>query len=147
KADPESKGKIENLVGYVKKNFLYNRSYKDLETLNTEVRAWLDWTANALEHGTTKRIPQQEHDIERAFLERGIPLNLQLPLPQYVVHKDNKISYKGNLYSLPFGTYKVKNTKVQLKVAGAELIVIDEKYGELCRHGISLLKGQKIISS
>src|SRR5690606_35090132 len=34
KADPESKGKVENVVGYVKKNFLYNRSYKDLETLN-----------------------------------------------------------------------------------------------------------------
>lgn len=32
KSDPESKGKVENVVGYVKKNFLYNRSYKDLET-------------------------------------------------------------------------------------------------------------------
>lgn len=148
KADPESKGKVENVVGYVKKNFLYNRSYKDLETLNTEVRAWLGRTANALEHGTTKRIPQEEHDIEKAFLEPWYPIEVAItPLPQYAVHKDNKISYKGNLYSLPFGTYKGKNTKVMLKVAGAELIVIDEKYGELCRHEISLLKGQKIISS
>lgn len=147
KADPESKGKVENVVGYVKKNFLYNRSYKDLETLNTEVKAWLIRTANALEHGTTKRIPQEEHDIEKAFLEPWYPIELKIaPLPQYAVHKDNKISYKGNLYSLPLGTYKGKNTKVQLKVAGSELLVFDENIGELCRHEISLLKGQKIIS-
>ncbi|WP_282638516.1 IS21 family transposase [Sphingobacterium thalpophilum] len=148
KADPESKGKVENVVGYVKKNFLYNRSYKDLETLNTEAMAWLVRTANALEHGTTKRIPQEEYDIEKAFLEPWYPIELTItPLPQYAVHKDNKISYKGNLYSLPFGTYKGKNTKVQVKAVGNELIVIDEKYGELCRHEISLLKGQKIIST
>lgn len=148
KADPESKGKVENVVGYVKKNFLYNRSYKDLDTLNTEVMAWLGRTANALEHGTTKRIPQQEHIIEKDFLEPWYPIELtEAPFPSYAVHKDNKISYKGNLYSLPLGTYKGKNTKVGLKVAGSELIIIDEKSGELCRHEISLLKGQKIISS
>jgi transposase len=148
KADPESKGKVENVVGYVKKNFLYNRSYKDLETLNAEAIAWLGRTANALEHGTTKLLPQQQHDIEKTFLEPFCPLELDVrPLPLYAVHKDNKISYKGNFYSVPFGTYKRNNTKVQLKVSGTELIVIDEKYGELCRHEVSLLKGQKIISS
>lgn len=46
KADPESKGKVENVVGYVKKNFLYNRAYWDIETLNAEAFAWLARTAN-----------------------------------------------------------------------------------------------------
>jgi transposase len=55
KADPESKGKVENVVKYVKQNFLYNRSFKDLETLNDEAYEWLARTANALEHGTTKK--------------------------------------------------------------------------------------------
>lgn len=147
KADPESKGKIENVVGYVKKNFLYNRSFKDLEVLNAEALEWLARTANALEHGTTRRIPQEEHDIEKKFLDPWHPIELPAsPLPSYAVHKDNKISYRGNLYSLPFGTYKGKNTKVQVKVAGGELILIDEEYGELCRHEICLLKGQKIIA-
>src|SRR5690606_29185987 len=45
KADPESKGKVENVVQYVKKNFLYNRTYWDIETLNTEAAAWLARTA------------------------------------------------------------------------------------------------------
>ena len=36
KSDPQSKGKIENVIQYVKKNFLYNRSYHDPESLNEE---------------------------------------------------------------------------------------------------------------
>ncbi|SDZ90513.1 hypothetical protein [Pedobacter hartonius] len=52
-ADPQSKGKAENMVKYVKQNFLAGRSFKDLETLNQEAHAWLARTANALAHGTT----------------------------------------------------------------------------------------------
>lgn len=48
KADPESKGKVENAVGYVKKNFLCNRAYVDLQGLNTQALAWLGRTANHL---------------------------------------------------------------------------------------------------
>ncbi len=36
RADPESKGKVKNVVQDVRKNFLYNRLYSDLETLNTK---------------------------------------------------------------------------------------------------------------
>ena len=68
KADPESKGKVENVVKYVKQNFLRNRSFKDLETLNTEAQAWLSRTANALEHGTTKKVLADEYQIEKDFL-------------------------------------------------------------------------------
>ena len=41
KSDPESKGKVENVVKYVKQNFLYNRSFTDIDTLNEEALAWL----------------------------------------------------------------------------------------------------------
>ncbi len=43
--DPESKGKIENVVKYVKQNFLYNRCFCDIATLNEEVLQWLNRTA------------------------------------------------------------------------------------------------------
>ncbi|MGV4413596.1 IS21/IS408/IS1162 family transposase [Chryseobacterium sp. T1] len=147
KADPESKGKVENVVGYVKKNFLYNRSFKDLEVLNIEALEWLGRTANALQHGTTKAIPYQELNIERPFLDPWHPIELpSQPLLMYTVHKDNKISYKGNFYSLPFGTYKGTNTQVEVKVMATELIVLNDQRSELCRHQICLLKGQKIIA-
>lgn len=59
KADPESKGKVDNVVQYVKKNFLYKGSYWDLDTLNTEASCWLARTANALAHNFTKKVPQK----------------------------------------------------------------------------------------
>ena len=47
-ADPESKGKVENAVRYVKHGFLENRLYPfDDETLNNCAVAWLERTANA----------------------------------------------------------------------------------------------------
>jgi len=55
KSDPESKGKIEDVIQYVKKNFLYNRPYYELEDLNTEALAWLGRTANRLAHNYTKK--------------------------------------------------------------------------------------------
>ena len=41
-ADPESKGKIERVVGYVKSNFAKNRVYDGLDDWNEKSRAWLD---------------------------------------------------------------------------------------------------------
>ena len=45
KADPESKGKIENVIRYVKYNFLRGRMYLDILSLNGEVYDWLYRTA------------------------------------------------------------------------------------------------------
>ncbi|MCF8010053.1 MAG: hypothetical protein K9L17_04695 [Clostridiales bacterium] len=36
KSDPESKGRIENVVGYVKKNFAKYRPYSNLDKLNEQ---------------------------------------------------------------------------------------------------------------
>jgi hypothetical protein len=58
KADPQSKGKVENVIQYIKKNFLFNRLYQDNETLNEEAIAWLHRTANHLPHNYTKIAPQ-----------------------------------------------------------------------------------------
>jgi hypothetical protein len=147
KADPESKGKVENVVKYVKQNFLCNRSFKNLETLNNEAQAWLSRTANALEHGTTRKVPAHEYQIEKDFLGTWHPVIAEAePYPSYTVHKDNKISYKSNLYSLPIGTYKGKGTKVLLKITLDQLVLLNEKQEEICRHEICRLKGQKILS-
>lgn len=50
KADPQSKGKVENAVRYVKHNFMSAREFKDIETLNAEALSWLERTANGTEH-------------------------------------------------------------------------------------------------
>jgi integrase-like protein len=148
KADPESKGKVENAVKYVKQNFLYNRPFRDLETLNDEAMDWLFRTANALPHGTTKKVPREEYDTERDFLTPWQPLITQpADYPLHAVRKDNTISWKSNLYSLPLGTYKGPGTLVLVKATLQEIILLDQNKVELCRHALSPLKGQKILQT
>ncbi|HHW40655.1 MAG TPA: transposase [Syntrophomonadaceae bacterium] len=46
KNDPESKGKIETVAKYMKKNFASNRFFIDIKTWNSYFEDWLDRTAN-----------------------------------------------------------------------------------------------------
>lgn len=46
KGDPESKYRVENLVGFVKNNFAKHRTYYNLDKLSEECLAWLERTGN-----------------------------------------------------------------------------------------------------
>lgn len=149
RSDPESKGKVENVVKYVKQNFLYNRTFHNVETLNDEAMNWLGRTANALPHAFTQKEPYSEWVKENQFLKPYIAyINPATLIKQtYAVRKDNSISYKGNLYSLPLGSYKGKGSTVSLQVSDSELIVYNDIQQELCRHQISLGRGLKIVNN
>ena len=84
-ADPQSKGKIENTVKYVKGNFIANRIYIDDESLNASCINWLARTANAKIHGTTKKIPAEEFKFERETL-RLLPGGPDYNGPQKLDH-------------------------------------------------------------
>ena len=68
KQDPETKGRIENVVGYVKKNFARNRVYYHIDKLNEQCQAWLIRTGNGKVHNTTKKIPAEVFNEERKYL-------------------------------------------------------------------------------
>ena len=72
-ADPERKGKIENVVKYIKGNFLSHRLYTDDCILNGSCLEWLERTANAKVHGTTKLVPAEVFQEEREYL-RPLPI-------------------------------------------------------------------------
>ena len=147
-SDPESKGKVENVVKYTKQNFLYNRPFWDLETLNQEAIGWLSRTANIMVHGTTKKEPFLEWDIERQFLnpcmEYAPP---PIDLKTCTVRKDNTISWKSNLYSLPLGTYKGRGSTVTIKLSEGHIIVFNLQSQEISRHLVAVGKGLKIKNS
>lgn len=148
KSDPQSKGKVENVIKYIKQNFLYNRPFSDIETLNQEALAWLARTANEMPHGTTRKSPCAEWEVEKAYLKRYHHIE---PAGQqrmtYAVRKDNSISYKGNFYSLPLGTYSGKGSKVELSVEDGTLLVYEPGGKLLCTHPKSSGKGEKIINN
>ena len=118
--DPQSKGLVERYVQYVKYNFLRGRTYINDEALNDEFMGWLERTGNQNRHSIYRFIPSAEFAVEKTHLK---PYKANIPGPvmysrSYIVRQDNTISYKGNIYSVPLGTYINKGSRV--------LVVINE---------------------
>jgi hypothetical protein len=60
---PQTKGKIENTIGYVRRDFFLGRDYSSLEHLNNQAIEWLK-RVNSSVHGTTHEIPIERHKLE-----------------------------------------------------------------------------------
>ncbi len=94
--DPESKGKIEAVVKYVKNNFLSCRTFHGIASLNSDALSWLDRTGNGLVHETTKMIPKVVFAEEQKHL-KAVPELSQPIIPKIaVVRKNNVVIYRQN---------------------------------------------------
>jgi len=146
KADPQSKGKVENVIQYIKKNFLFNRLYQDNETLNEQAIAWLHRTANHLPHNYTKIAPQEAFLQEADYLTPYRPLITNTPaeMEKYIVRKTNIIAYKSNFYTLPEGTYKGSGSFVMVKTEGDKIFIYDKDQKLITSHGICQGQGKTI---
>ncbi len=149
-ADPESKGKVENNVHFVKINFLRGREFVNLSVLNSATVEWLKRTGNGKKHATTRLIPMQEWHKEKGYL---LPIKNKLKQLEeniYKLHKvlkDHTISFKGNFYSLPLGTYKDEKSQVKLFVNDDRLCIYDLALNIITSHALSSLKGQYIFNN
>jgi transposase len=72
-AQPQQKGRVENAVAYIKKNFLTGREITSLDLLNSAARQWLDTIANVRLHGTTNQRPVDLFATEKQSL-RPLPI-------------------------------------------------------------------------
>src|SRR3546814_16548128 len=71
--DPESKGKVEAGVKYVKQDGLYGEEFASEKDLRHHLQHWLETVANARVHGATGRVPrghfeQEERQPLRSYL-------------------------------------------------------------------------------
>jgi len=149
KSDPQSKGKVENVVGYVKKNFLRGRIFHNISVLNQEILLWLRRTANSRIHGTTFKVPLQEWEIEKhhlkKFKEKALrPVN---DLVTYNVRKDNTVAYRGNFYTLPLGTYQGRKTTILLSESEGQLNLYTMDRTLLTTHAVNDGKGELVRNS
>jgi len=148
KADPESKGKVENAVKYLKYNFLRGRTFVSIEQLNEEGIRWLSRTGNGLPHCGTRQVPDEVFEEEKTYLTRyyGTPMMPEKPIREYTVHKSNIIEYHGNSYSLPYGTYQGHETMVWLNEKDGNLEIYSKETGkQIVVHKISLERGKYIL--
>lgn len=148
KQDPESKGRIENVVGFVKNNFAKHRTFSNLEKFNEDCLAWLKRTGNGKLHNTTKKIPAEMFALEKPHL---LPVHEKLNIAcktsiTRTVRKDNTVWFMSNRYTVPLGTYDGTEREVEVLEVPENLLVIKnlETGQELARHTISLEKGKLI---
>ena len=62
------KGRVENGVGYVKKNFLAGCEFIDFSAVQPAAQLWVDTVADVRVHGATNRRPVDMFEQERARL-------------------------------------------------------------------------------
>ena len=151
KADLESKGKIENIVRYVKNNFLRGRDYIDLALLNKEAVDWLNRTGNIKKHSSTKLVPMDQWKIEKEYLHPLKTDKVQAPKEEDKeirnLRKDNSIIYKSNFYSVPTGTYKKSGDFVYIDIIGNDIRIYNKDNTLIATHLISAEKGKFICNT
>lgn len=96
------KGRVENGVGYVKKNFLNGLEIPDFAAVNPAARVWLETIANVRIHGETRERPIDRFAKERACL-RPLPSH---PYDIGTVHSlrassQFRVRLDTNRYSVP----------------------------------------------
>ena len=150
KGDPETKGRIENVVGFVKKNFARCRTFYNLEKWNEQCLAWLERTGNGKKHNITNKIPAEVFAEERKYL-RPVTTKFQIEKSlknsiTALIRKDNTVRYKSNRYTLPQGTYDGTEKYVSFECTSEGILIIyHEDTGlEITRHEISYEKGKLV---
>lgn len=104
---PQTKGKIESGVKYVRRNFLcglLGREPDNLAELNAELRSWVAEVANRRVHGTTHEPVLLRFDEDRSAMQ---PVDGRPPYPYMddeprQVARDAYVSWQGSRYSVPW---------------------------------------------
>ncbi len=133
----QTKGKVENVVKYVKTNFLAGREFTSLDDINSQRLSWMK-RVNSKIHGTTHEVP-----LKRLKEENLNPICGNSEYMIYLsynrkVSRDCFVSYLSNRYSVP---YKYAGREATLK-AGSEKLQIHIDGEKVCCHDILAGKGR-----
>jgi hypothetical protein len=96
------KGRVENAVGYVKKNFLAGLEIPDFAAIAPAARSWFETVANVRTHGETRKKPRELFEAERPCL-LPLPINafdIATVSPQRA-SSQFRITLDTNRYSVP----------------------------------------------
>ena len=141
KADPESKGPVENLVGFVKKNFFSARNLTSMDDVWKAFPGWVE-RKNKRIHQSTFRIPLEVFtSIEKDALRPLVSSFYENSPSSFIPVEVNSVpylQYKSSRYSVP-GSFCFK--RAYYKVIGDNLYVYDMDRKYECTHTVSECKG------
>ena len=145
-ADPESKGIVENLVGYAKSDLLTPLllgDELDLDRSNEAARAWCE-EVNAAVHSEIAAVPEQRLAQERPLL-KGLP-SLQLRIgPAPVLRKVDKLScvrIGSARYSVPMARI---GTSVAVVSGSGCVLIVDPRTGEVIADHAAVAPGESSV--
>jgi hypothetical protein len=100
---PQTKGKVESGVKYVKGNFLPSRQFRDLEDLNEQLQHWTLEIADQRIHGTTNQRPIERfaEEVKALMPTMGQLSFLDALVRERVVADDWLVAIDCNRYSVP----------------------------------------------
>ena len=99
---PRTKGKVENGIKYIKKNFWVRIKFiNSIADLNHMAFSWTTQKANRRVHGTTKEVPEERFKREVLKPYNPAPFLLEY-VEQRKVMNDCMLSYETNRYSVPY---------------------------------------------
>ena len=145
--DPESKGKVEAGVKYVKHNALAGETFAEWSALETHVQQWLEDTANVRLHATTGESPHQRYARDekkhmRSYLTPAYLSQPRSPGATRHVDKTGLLAWKANKYSAPL---VYQQARVGVHEHGSQLVLSALDSGqEIARHTLCLGQGQII---
>ncbi|MGH9957589.1 MAG: Mu transposase domain-containing protein, partial [Pyrinomonadaceae bacterium] len=124
-AKGHEKGRVENAVGYVKKNLLNGLDLPDFSTVNPTARLWLDTIANVRIHGETRKRPIDLFNEEYVHLKAlaSIPYDIAT-ITTVRASKQFRIILDTNRYSVPA---EYASTRLTLKAYPDRLCIYHQE--------------------
>ena len=143
--DPESKGKVESGVKYVKNDFFYGDTFDSFDQLKADILGWVNTVANKRIHGTTKKRPEEVYSLVeqskmKPYLQPGMIFDVNGQKRN--VDKTSLISYRSNKYSVPM---IYQSSTVMIREDGRKLMIYNLESGDMiAEHDICEGKGHII---
>jgi hypothetical protein len=143
-ADPESKGKIENAIKFIKYSFFPVRDFDSISAAKDSLIKWLERKANGKISQATMKIPLLEIEMERLSLR---------PVRNSIFRKDRigsreernvndkcRIAVDASQYDVPDA---YRNGSVDIYRTESNLFIYDRKSGkEVAKYVLSAIPGQ-----
>lgn len=127
---PQTKGKIERTIRFVKENFFLGRPFTNLGDLNRQAQRWCNTVNAERVHATTGRIPLELLEEEQLHALDARPLFPVTVSETRKVSRECFVSFGGNRYSVP---WQYAGREAQLRLRDRQLLVeVDNQ--EVCRH-------------
>jgi len=143
KSDPESKGKIENFIKYIKRNFLRIRDFDSLDDVITRALKWLKRRANGKISLATRRVFKEEKKYLRPLRNSIYRSTMSAGREKRKVDALGTISVNSCKYPVP---EDYRKREVEIYRTNEMLYIYDMRTGEkIQEYEICRIPGTKVV--